>query len=93
MLLHTDKEEAGFVKDLGSYLHAHDRSRQHRKNKLCQESQEKAYQHIQSQIDEQINALSTTDLTRRRRALMEDYIRVSNTKTCAATSYDFSRTS
>ena len=84
MLASTEKEEAGFIQDLGSYLGARDRSRQHRKNTLCREWQEKTYQHVQSQIDEQVNAISSRELTQRRRALMEEYIRMSNMKSCAA---------
>jgi len=81
MLAANEKEEATFVQDLGNYLEARDRSRLHRKSTLCREWQEKVYQHIQTQIDEQLDAISSEQLTARRRQLMEDYIRTSNMKT------------
>ncbi len=79
-LLKHIESEGTFVRQVEDYLSLNERHKQRRKQALYRDWQEKVYENIQSQIDEQLSALKTEDLSARRRQLMEDYIRVSSQK-------------
>jgi len=81
MLRASENEEAGFVKDVGRYIDVRERSMQHRKHTLCKEWQDKVFETIQRQIDAEVAKIDDAELGDRKRALMDAYIRTSNTKT------------
>lgn len=73
-------EENKFLDDVDTFLQNREHAKQIRKQHLFQDWQEKVYGSIQRQIESQISALSVEEISARRRALLEDYIRVSNEK-------------
>lgn len=79
LLKHIEQEE-GFVAEVEAKLQLRERDRHNRRVELYKEWQEKVFGAIQSQIDRQLASLRTEDISARRRALMEDYITISNRK-------------
>lgn len=73
-------EENKFLDDVDTFLQNREHAKQIRKQHLFQDWQEKVYGNIQRQIESQLAALSVEEISGRRRALLEDYIRVSNEK-------------
>ena len=79
MLKHIEHEQE-FVEQLDYNLEMRDRADFRRKAALYKEWDEKVFKAVQTQIDQQLAAIRTEDLTKRRQELMEEYIRISNTK-------------
>ena len=79
LLRHIESEEE-FVGEVSRKLQLRDEARFKRKHELYKEWQDKVFTVVQSQIDKQLAALSTSELSARRRALFEDYIQTSNRK-------------
>jgi hypothetical protein len=65
---------------LDEQLLLRERAKYRRQTQLYKEWNERVYETIQAQIDEQLASLRTEDLSTRRRQLMEEYIRVSTQK-------------
>jgi len=79
MLKHIAHEQE-FVEQLDEQLLLRERAKYRRQTQLYKEWNERVYETIQAQIDEQLASLRTEDLSTRRRQLMEEYIRVSTQK-------------
>ena len=79
LLQHIEEEEK-FVAQVDRSLRMHEEARHKRRHELCKEWHDKVYYAIQAQIDQQLAALPTHELSARRRALLEDFITTSNRK-------------
>lgn len=79
-LLKHIAHEQKFVDQLDEKLEMREKATFRRQQELYREWRDKVYNKIQKQIDAQLAALRTEDITTRRRQLMEDYIRISNQK-------------
>ena len=79
LLQHIEKEQE-FVDQLDEQLELQEQAKFRRQQELYKEWKEKVFAKIQGQIDSQLAQLRTEDISERRRALMEDYIRISNQK-------------
>ena len=79
-LLKHIAHEQEFVDDLDEMLDNREKTKFRRQQELCREWHDKVFKVIQGQIDRQLSALRTEDISERRRKLMEDYIRISNQK-------------
>jgi len=74
LLKHIQDEEE-WVASVGRKLKLRDEQRFTRKAELYKEWEAKVFNAIQGQIDRQLKAMRTEDISQRRRELMEDYIR------------------
>ena len=73
-------EEQGFVSDVKEFLKTQARHEVRKREALHREWDEAIYQQVQADIDRQLAKRSVAEISARRYALMDDYVRVSNTK-------------
>ena len=73
-------EEQSFVDDVKEFLQTQARHEVRKREALHREWDEAVYQKVQADIDRQLAKRSVAEISARRYALMDDYVRVSNTK-------------
>jgi len=79
-LLKYLQDEEEWVSSVDRKLKLREEQRWNRKTELYKEWEQKVFKVVQRQIDEQLARIRTEEISERRRALMEDYIRTNNKK-------------
>jgi len=76
----AEAESEGFVRDISMRLQTLAEHTHRKGTKLCSEWHEQVFDRAQHQIDRQIDDASHKQRSQQRRADMQDYLRISNTK-------------
>ena len=74
-------EEAGFIRDVEAFMHAQARQEVRKREALHKQWDEAVYQKVQAEINAQLEKRNINDISAKRYALLDEYVRVSNSKT------------
>ena len=74
-------EEAGFIQDVEAFMHAQARQEVRKREALHKQWDEAIYQKVQAEINAQLEKRDINDISAKRYALLDEYVRVSNSKT------------
>jgi len=74
-------EEAGFIQDVEAFMHAQARQEVRKREALHKQWDEAIYQKVQAEINAHLDKRNINDISAKRYALMDEYVRVSNSKT------------
>ena len=73
-------EEAGFIQDVEAFMHAQARNEVRKREALHKQWDEAIYQKVQAEINAHLDKRNINDISAKRYALMDEYVRVSNSK-------------
>ena len=73
-------EEAGFIQDVEAFMHAQARNEVRKREALHKQWDEAVYQKVQAEINAHLDKRNINDISAKRYALMDEYVRVSNSK-------------
>ena len=72
-------EEAGFITDVEAFLRTQARNKVRKREALHRQWDEEVYQKVQAEINAHLDRRPIAEISARRYALMDEYVRVSNT--------------